>query len=141
LSGEKLATQDKSINKESAEHLNDDFKFKHDYNYSSYVDVIDAVRRGEVKFGMIDSVRIETVDYPEISFININLNPLLKEMYREMGILDVENYAIAVHAESSNSKLLRTLNKIINSNDWKTIRDRFMKSNSIGNRSKPGFDC
>ena len=141
LSGMTLATQRKSINKDSADYLNNEFDYKHDYNYSSYVDVIDAVRRGNVKFGMIDSVRLETVDYPEIGYIGYNLNPLLKGMYQDMGGFAVENYAIAVHAVSSNSKLLKTLNEIIGSQDWKIMQKKLMKANSIGSMAKPGFDC
>ncbi len=141
LEGATLATQDKTINRKSADHLNKIFKFKHNYNYSSYVDVIDSVRRGKIDFGMIDSVRIETVNYPEIGVVKYDLNPLLKEKYKKLGIDDVEYYAIGVHAGTPKSKLLNAINTILESDDWKRKKIKLKEKYKAGNIPKPIFDC
>lgn len=138
LRGKTLATQVNTINTKAAAHIKQEFGFKHDFNYDSYVDVIHAVRHSKADFGMIDSVRIETVDYPEMEVVDFDLNPLLEDMYLNISETAYEMYGIAVHANSPKSKLLQTLNEIIDSDAWDVKREELIIENAPENLQPPG---
>ncbi|VAX09249.1 hypothetical protein MNBD_GAMMA25-2037 [hydrothermal vent metagenome] len=147
-----IAVQDGTINMEAAHHLkhlnNDQFNFKKvDNKYNSYVDVIDAVERGMVKFGMLDSVRLETVNYPQIGTISVELMPLLKKFYQDLfddDDIQGEQYAIAVSTRGKELDFIKMLNEIITSPEGKAERIRLEERHQAtegSNKNVSLFDC
>lgn len=116
LEGKKIAAQATSTNLRAAKALKDKFKFKIDDSnyYSSYVDVIHAVRSGKVDFGMIDSVRFESVGYPDLMALNINIDKYLIDFYKTEFETDYEQYAIALANHGGRNLFLIYLNRAIN---------------------------
>lgn len=137
LRGQVIAVQEKSINRDAAHYLKHlengaSFPIKEiDDNYDSYVNVIEAVSNGKARFGMIDSVRLKTVHYPELGVINYDLTPLLQKFYRQhLGYeaddkkkTITEQYAIAVSTGGKESLFLKKLNEIIESDEGKKMRE------------------
>jgi len=137
-----IGSQNKSINQKSAEYLQKNyFSYKHKSSFDTYVDVLQAVRVGEIDFGIIDSVRMDTVSYPELAQIDFDFNSLLKGMYRDkLGYTKednyTENYAIAVHSSGTSNDLLNLLDKIIDSEDGKEKRKELEEIHLADNHSK-----
>ncbi len=148
VNGSIIATQNGTINMDVAhylKHLEDGelFNFKQiNNNYNSYFEVIDAIERGEIKFGMIDSIRLETVDYPDIGAINIDLTHLLKDYYKKNSdYTNGEEYAIAVSTGGKITPFLRMLNIIINSPEGILKREQLEKKHNVKNKRRVLFKC
>ncbi len=96
LKGKTVGAQEKSVNLQAAQYLSRSFNYKVRSDFTSYVDVLDKVRTGEIDFGFIDDVRLKAVSYPELNHLNVNLNPLLSGLYKEiLNDSESEEYAIA----------------------------------------------
>ena len=146
LNGKTVTAQKETINMEVANLLFDSGKFglkKVQEGYSSYADVMHAVHQGKVDYGIIDSVRWNSVAHPELENLNIDLNPFLQKFYETLGT-DHEQYAIAASAKLCNKSFVNLLNKIIDSDDGKKMRSYLQKKHKPGgdiNRTTDLFQC
>ena len=146
LKDKTVAVQQKTTNLKVANELAKELEFEVVSGYSSYADVIDAVYKGKQEYGIIDSVRWESVPYPELEALNIDINQFLDKFYaRELGQgYDHEEYAIVTSSALGNQSFVDRLNKIIDSKDGKAERKRLQKKHKLGgdvNRTTDFFQC
>lgn len=145
-----VAAQNTSTNRDAAEWLNEQFSSAFEIDdevYKSYVDVINAVRRGAVDFGMIDRVRWESVEYPDLQKIDIDsdvfsLERLFKPLYdTKFKKGEKEMYAIAVANTGGDNKFLRYLNRAIE--EGVLTRKELEKRHTVKerHRRKKRFGC
>jgi len=125
LRGKKMAAQNSSTNFQAAKELEKVFGYEVDTTvYTSYVDVIEQVRSGQVEFGMIDQVRFDSVGYPDLIKLNIDLKPYLKKFNKEKFGNDIEEYAIAVSGHGGFNQLLFEINRFIDHEKGERDRGR-----------------
>jgi len=154
LKNEVLAVQGETINHDAAHYLKHlkkgtFFPVKSiNKNHASYVNVIDAVIRGKARFGMLDSIRLDTVHYPELGIIDVELTPYLQEFYREkLGYQSkhkealTEEYAIAISTGGKRSIVLEKINEIIKSPDGIKRLEELEKIYRQKKRTLPSLIC
>ncbi len=154
LKNEVIAVQGETINHDAAHYLKHLKKGRFfpiksiNKNHASYVNVIDAVIRGKARFGMLDSIRLDAVHYPELGIINVELTPYLQEFYRtklgyesENGEELSEQYSIAVSTGGKRSVVLEEINKIIKSPDGKKRLEELEKIYRQKQRTLPSLIC
>lgn len=131
IRGQKVGVQKDTINYDVAKILAKELGFEVEGKYTSYVDVVDAVRKQKVRFALIDSERLATRNYPDLETVGakVDLVQYLKEYYRmKLGDAEGEKYAIAV----GDDELLEKLNRIIsaeeNQVEIQRIRDSHYKN-------------
>jgi ABC-type amino acid transport substrate-binding protein len=144
LAGSTVGAQMVTINLKAANYLAETFKFNVLGEYSSYADVINAVTNSEIDYGIIDSVLWESVNYPELEKLDIELDEYLKMFNRNELGSDLEEYAIAASAKSSNRDFVERLNRIIKNSVKSGIRDEIIdRRSNLKNvdREDGKFDC
>ena len=148
LKGADLGVQTNTTNSRAAEYLRKKFGFKINSSFKSYVDVIDAIRRGKIQFGMLDSIRMQTVNYPEIGVIqfkdDFKFSKFLNEFNeKELGYPGPEQYAIAVFTGGMKTEFLKRLNTIINSPQGKKKRNELNLKHKYNSNKQvlKGFGC
>ena len=97
-----------------------------------------------IHFAIIDSVRYETVRYPQFQQFGVYLDKYLKNFYKEEFGTDAgEKYAIALAQDSGDGKsLLARINDILKSQKGK-IKLRMLEKKYIERNRKfnPSSDC
>jgi len=142
LEGKTVGAQEKSVNLHAAQFLRRSFNYKVRSNFTSYVDVIDNVKTGVIDFGFIDDVRLKAVSYPELDKLNVKLNPLLSDLYKEILINpEGEEFGIAVKDPEFLEILNTYIKKAREEVNGISILDKFEKKhdyekrNTVSNRA------
>jgi len=144
LRGVKVGAQNLTINLDAANHLSRIFGFQVLAGFSSYTDVLNAVHKGEIDYGIIDRLLWESISYPDLERLDLEIEPYIKEMYRKKLGTEKEYYAIAASAKVSNQNFINLLNKLIESQEGQEERRRLEEKHRADNLSARGrdiFDC
>lgn len=140
IKGKTLGVQNNTINLQAAETMQRIFGYKIEHHFNSYIEIIDAVRRGIIDLGLLDSVRLDATGKQDgMGIINFDFYPLLKHLYEaKLGDITGEHYAIAVHTNGTSDELINEINGIINSEDGKHERNTL--ENTYNHDKNTSFD-
>lgn len=122
LSGRIVGAKSRSVNEQAAKFLAQRFGYTVNSSYTSYGDLIDGLRRGEIAYALVDSTLVKGLLGKSVFAFGGFLDDELRQFYkRELGF-DHEEYSILVH-EGSSSQLRTTLNDILASDDYRKFAE------------------
>jgi ABC-type amino acid transport substrate-binding protein len=106
-----------SINEAAAQYLASKFEFIVDGVFVNYGELYQALRSGQIRFAMVDSLLAESAGGFGFSRLGPELDAHLDSFYAaELGY-DTEEYAVAVHDPPIGDGILATLDEILSSTE------------------------
>jgi ABC-type amino acid transport substrate-binding protein len=118
LRGKIVGTKNGSINESAAKLLAQRFGYTVNSSYTSYGDLLEGLRRGEVAYAVVDSLLVSGLLDKTVFALGAFLDEELGQFYRRELGLDREEYAILVH-EGGSSELRTVLNDILGSDEYR----------------------
>ena len=115
-----VGAKSRSVNETVAKFLAPKYGFTVNSSYTAYGDLLDALRRGDIAFALVDSALVNEHLNKQVYPLGGHLDDEVRALYtRELGF-DREEYAVLVH-EGGSSELRVALDQTLQSEEFQSF--------------------
>lgn len=118
LKGRIVGAKTRSVNESVAKFLAQRSGYTVNSSYTSYGDLLEGLRRGEIAYALVDSSLVSESLGKNVFALGGFLDGELRQFYRRELGFDHEEYSILVH-EGGSSELRTALNEILSSDEYR----------------------